>query len=652
MSFLASTDAMLRIAWCTENGFHRVRMHFFLSIQLVIFSKLLVGSNSPEKYALCRGKNDIWTTTDIFEIAHNSVVKVQIEIEKNGQQIFYERVPAWIRFCRYNELLKVLEGIYWNPPNSYKWLNQHPLKIPKERLKIYEAHIGICTAEYKVSSYAEFTKLLLPRIVSLGYNCIQLMAIMEHAYYASFGYQVTNFFAPSSRYGTPEELKELVDVAHGLGLLVLLDVVHSHASQNTLDGLNMFNGSEGMYFLEGPAGYHPGWNSRLFNYGKHEVLQFLLSNLTYWLEEFHFDGFRFDGVTSMLYHHHGFSVGFSGDYREYFSPATNLDACVYLMLANYMIHEVNPAAITIAEDVSGMPALCLPQTVGGFGFDYRLAMSIPDLWISLLKSVPDEQWNMGKIVHSMTNRRWKERTIAYCESHDQALVGDKTIAFWLMDKEMYTDMSVLSPLSPTIERGIALHKMIRLLTMTLGGEGYLNFIGNEFGHPEWLDFPREGNNQSFHYARRQFNLADDPLLRYKFLYNFDRAMNLNDIWTECNSLYSTWISEKDEQKKVIAFDRGPFLFVFNFNSTESFVNYEVGTDWAGKYIVLLNSDDEKFGGFARVDNETRFFTFDESKNNRMCHIKIYIPTRTALILCEEKFCAKKNEKLQCISNEK
>jgi len=369
---------------------------------------------------------------------------------------------------------------------------------------------------------------MLPRIRYLGYNAIQLMAIMEHAYYASFGYQVNSFFAASSRYGTPEDLKELIDTAHGMGLVVLLDVVHSHASNNVLDGLNMFDGSDHLYFHGGGKGRHDLWDSRLFNYGNHEVLRFLLSNLRFWMEEYQFDGFRFDGVTSMLYVHHGIGTGFSGGYHEYFGPAVDNDSLMYLMLANELLHTTYPECITIAEDVSGMPALCLPLPLGGVGFDYRLSMAIPDMYIKLLKEKSDDEWNMGNLAFTLSNRRHGEKTIAYAESHDQALVGDKTLMMWLCDKEMYTHMSVLTESTPVIERGLALHKMIRLVTHGLGGEGYLNFEGNEFGHPEWLDFPRAGNNDSYWYARRLLNLTEDPLLRYKFLNEFDRAMQLTE----------------------------------------------------------------------------------------------------------------------------
>lgn len=423
-------------------------------------------------------------------IPHGSKVKISMLLS-SGERV--ERVPAWIKRVT-QDLSKstTYDAIFWQPETQYQWKHSAP-KERKEDLRIYEAHVGISSPDAKICSYKEFTKNVLPRIKDLGYNCIQLMAIMEHAYYASFGYQVTSFFAASSRFGTPEELKELIDTAHGMGLIVLLDLVHSHASKNVLDGLNQFDGTDHLYFHEGGKGRHDLWDSRLFNYSSYEVLRFLLSNVRFWLEEYKFDGFRFDGVTSMLYVHHGMAYGFTGNYHEYFSYLTDIESVGYLMLANYITHKLYPNAITIAEDVSGMPTLCRPVEEGGVGFDYRLAMAIPDMWIKVLKEQKDEDWDISGIAYTLTNRRWQEKTIAYAESHDQALVGDKTLAFWLMDKEMYDFMSDVTPMTPIIERGVSLHKLIRALTYGLGGEGYLNFEGNEFGHPEWLDFPREGN---------------------------------------------------------------------------------------------------------------------------------------------------------------
>lgn len=583
-----------------------------------------------------------------FAIPHDSRIKVMFQL-KDGSKIF--RLPAWI--TRATQPSKedskkygpAYEARFWNPSETYQFKNERPVfKENKDSLRIYEAHIGISSSEPKIATYREFTENVLPRIKYLGYDAIQLMAIMEHAYYASFGYQVTNFFAVSSRYGTPEDLKELVDTAHGMGLLVLLDVVHSHASKNVDDGLNMFDGSDHQYFhsLSSGRGEHPLWDSRLFNYGHFEVQRFLLANLAFYIDVYQFDGFRFDGVTSMLYLHHGVGAGgaFSGDYDEYLSKersAVDHEALAYLMLANDLVHELLPeSAVTIAEDVSGYPTLCLPRHMGGAGFDYRLAMALPDMWIKLLKEKSDDEWDMGHIVFTLTNRRHGEKVVAYAESHDQALVGDKTLAFWLMDAAMYTDMTVLKPASIIIDRGIALHKMIRLITHALGGEAYLNFEGNEFGHPEWLDFPNANNGESYHYARRQFNLVDDHLLRYKYLNEFDREMQLCEKKYQWLNTPQAYVSLKHEVDKIIAFERNGLLFVFNFHPNQSFTNYRIGVDQAGVYKVVLNTDRENVGGHNRIDENTEYFTTDLEWNNRRNFIEIYIPSRVALVFALKK----------------
>ncbi|KAJ3074824.1 alpha-1,4-glucan branching enzyme [Podochytrium sp. JEL0797] len=570
------------------------------------------------------------TTKD--SIPHLSKVKISMLLP-DGRRI--DRIPAWIKYAT-QDLAKsaAYDGVYWNPPKSEQYVFKHPQPAKPKTLRIYESHVGISSPEGKVASYTEFKNNVLPRIQYLGYNTIQLMAVMEHPYYASFGYQVTNFFAPSSRCGTPEELKALIDEAHRMGITVLLDVVHSHCSKNVLDGLNEFDGTDSCYFHDGVKGRHALWDSRLFNYGNHEVLRFLLSNLRYWLVEFKFDGFRFDGVTSMLYTHHGMGTGFSGGYHEYFGDDVDLESLTYMMLANHIMHTLHPEVITIAEDVSGMPTLCRTIEDGGVGFDYRLAMAVPDMWIKLLKEKQDDEWEMGNITHTLTNRRWKEPAITYAESHDQALVGDKTLAFWLMDKEMYTNMSDLTELTPIVDRGMALHKMIRLITFALGGEGYLNFMGNEFGHPEWLDFPRAGNNSSFHYARRQYNLLDDPLLRYKYLNDFDRSMQHLDAQYQILSAEDSYVSLKNEADKVIVFERAGLLWIFNF-STKSYVDYRVGTKWAGTYKVALNTDDKQFCGHARVDDSGKYFSTPFRWNDRDNYIQVYIPSRTALVLRHE-----------------
>lgn len=514
-----------------------------------------------------------------------SKVKVKL-ILPSGEQVF--RVPSYAMYAVPNEQHQ-LDGVIVNP--TYEWKNTAP-KLTEAPL-IYEAHIGISTEEYRINSYKEFTRDVLPRIKKDGYNTIQLMAIMEHPLYASFGYQVSNFFAISSRFGSPEDLMALIDTAHGMGLRVLLDVVHSHAVKNVGDGLNLFDGTTSQYFHEGERGEHSAWNTKLFNYGKDEVLHFLLSNLKFWMDIYKFDGFRFDGVTSMLYHDHGLGTAFT-DYGKYFSLNTDVEAVTYLMLANELIRQINPEATTIAEDMSAMPGMALPISSGGIGFDYRLSMGIPDFWIKQLKTKSDDELDLMALWWELTTRRPGEKNIGYAESHDQALVGDKTIMMWLADAELYWKMDIHSD-SLVIDRAIALHKLIRLVTFSLAGEGYLNFMGNEFGHPEWLDFPREGNGDSYQHARRQWSLAENEDLKFKYLLAFDRAMidleNAHGFMERQETLQQRWVKNSD---KLLAYQKGDLLFVFNFHPS---YEEKLELDLADKPELIFDTDDRKFGGF-------------------------------------------------------
>jgi len=557
-------------------------------------------------------------------LLHGSRVKVHVQSSIGPM----DRIPAYVRRAVYEPEANAYTGQYWAPPQPHAW--RHPAPRLHGSPRIYEAHVGMATEEFRVGTYREFAQKVLPRVAAGGYNAVQLMAVQEHPYYGSFGYHVSSFFAASSRFGTPDELKELIDTAHGLGLMVFLDVVHSHCVKNIHDGLNMFDGTDHQYFHSGPRGQHPAWDSLLFDYSKWEVLRFLLSNTRFWLEEYHFDGFRFDGVTSMMYLDHGLGKPFTS-YDDYLLHNLDEDAITYLQLANQVAHEVCPHAVSIAEDVSGMVGIGRPLAEGGLGFDYRLAMGVPDYWIKILKERRDEQWQMGEIYHTLVNRRAGEKHIAYAESHDQALVGDKTIAFRLMDADMYWLMSK-STTNAVIERGMALHKMIRLITFSLGGEGYLNFMGNEFGHPEWIDFPREGNKFSYHYARRQWSLVDDPSLRYRDLSEFDRAMMSLDV--EFNLLADPFIEQihVHEDDKLLVFRRGPLVFVFNFHPSRSYPDYRIGVPDSNDYRLTLNTDDFWFGGHGIVPAGQYYPWQSVGFHGRNQSIQIYIPARTAQVL--------------------
>jgi len=550
--------------------------------------------------------------------------KVKTVVDANMTRT--EHLPLYARRVVQNKLNNTFEAEVVDSRVAFPWTDKN--FVGEDRLYIYEAHVGMAQEEGRVGTYREFADITLGHIKAAGYNTIQLMAIMEHPYYGSFGYQVSNFYAASSWFGKPQDLKYLVNRAHSMGIRVLLDLVHSHAVRNTAEGINEFDGTVHQFFHDGEKGEHPAWGTKCFDYGKTGVLHFLLSNLKFWMEEYHFDGFRFDGVTSMLYHDHGLGTDFN-DNSKYFSLNTHTEAITYLQLANELIREVNPRAITIAEDMSGMPGMALPIKDGGIGFDYRLGMGLPDMWIKAVKQ-QDEFWDINKMWGDMCLRRPGENTIAYVESHDQALVGDKTMIFRLADAAMYTDMNKDCH-NAVIDRAIALHKMIRLFTLAGGGEGYLNFMGNEFGHPEWIDFPREGNGWSFHYCRRQWSLKENGFLKYQWLNDFDRDMV---AVTKENEMFRQQMADLMLMKapeQTCAFYRGGLLFVFNWHPTNSLEHVLIPVHQPGEYTVVLSSDDPQYGGFGNVEQATYSSKLFEGRH----YIELYIPARTCFVLKEK-----------------
>lgn len=590
--------------------------------QIFLIGQMSEWQENP-KFALNRISND-----GIFEIrlpenalAHKDLYRLRIHWAGGCG----DRIPAYTRRVIQDPETLIFNAQVWRPEEPYQW-RYSPLLTSHSSLLIYEAHIGMAQEEQKVGTYREFTQHILPRIVKAGYNTIQLMAIQEHPYYGSFGYQISSFFAASSRFGTPEELKELIDTAHGFGLRVVMDLIHSHAVSNEVEGLSRFDGTLYQYFHEGPRGLHVAWNSRCFDYGKDQVLHFLLSNCRFWLDEYHFDGFRFDGVTSMLYLDHGLGKAFTS-YDDYFNNNTDEDALTYLALANKVIHNVRPDAITIAEDISGMPGLAISAEDGGIGFDYRFAMGVPDYWIRLTKDTPDEDWHIGQLWHELNNRRYMEKSISYAESHDQALVGDQTLIFRLIGADIYQHMQIHDPDLRT-DRGIALHKLIRLITLATAGHGYLNFMGNEFGHPEWVDFPREGNNWSYWYARRQWHLSDDPNLKYQWLARFDRNMLMLANGVDLLDSQDIRLLYEHHEDKIIAFQRAGLIFVFNFHPVKSYENYRIDAP-PGKYRMVFNTDLPQYGGHDRL--EICQFHLSLSDNSRH-FVSLYLPNRTAIVL--------------------
>ena len=643
--------------WHRHYGLHLTRQGW-------VFREWLPNATA----AWLSGDFSFWHREEKFRLAREGedwVLRVPSEAIRVGQQYRLvvqwlggegERLPSAVTHVARSTPELWREDVCFNAvaeaPAGYRWRHASP-PLPAAPL-IYEAHVGMAQERQGIGTFDEFRRNILPRIVRDGYNTVQLMGLQEHPYYASFGYHVSNFFAVTDLFGEPDDFRRLVDEAHGLGLRVIIDLVHSHAASNEVEGLARMDGTPWLYFHDGERGVHPAWGSRCFDYGKPQVLRFLLSNCRFWLEEYHLDGFRFDGITSMLYRNHGLGQC-DWNYDNYFSDEfCDPDAIAYLMLANRLIHTIREDATTIAEDVSGFPGLAAATLAGktpqadqddegeapaqpghsasfGVGFDYRLAMGVTDYWFRLA-DMPDESWPMGTLWYELTNHRADERVISYVECHDQALVGGKTFSSTIMKEGIHFGMSVFNQ-SLEADRGIALHKMARLITFATAGHGYLNFMGNEFGHPDWIDFPTARNHWSFEYARRQWHLVEDSTLRFRFLEAFDRRLlalagEIPGLFLRRPALLCI-----DEGAKLLAFERGPLVFAFNFHPERSLESVFVPA-FPGAYRLLFNTDSAEFGGFSRIAPDQTFFTTPVRHGDHLDHaLHLYLPCRTAVVLC-------------------
>ncbi|MDT8379676.1 MAG: alpha amylase C-terminal domain-containing protein [Desulfotignum sp.] len=615
----------------------RFGLHLNHSRQQWVFTEW--APHATDMFILC--DKNLWQCEPAFQVSKidDAVFQARFDAEQFSHEDLFrlkviwpggqgDRIPTAARRVIQDPCTLIFNAQVWEPPDPHVWQSPFP-GVSSGPALIYEAHPGMALEAERIGTWTEFRRHILPKIIDAGYNTIQLMAVQEHPYYGSFGYHVSSFFAPSSRFGTPEDLKALIDAAHTNGIRVLMDIIHSHSVKNEVEGLSRFDGTLYQFFHDGSKGMHRLWDSRCFDYGKPMVRKFLLSNLRYWLEEFHVDGFRFDGVTSMVFADHGLDRAFIS-YADYFGPDVDMDALNYLFTANQLVHDLNPDAKTIAEDVSGYPGLAAATEAGGYGFDFRFAMGIADFWVKLVKEIRDEDWPLGRLWHELTNHRAEEATISYAECHDQALVGDQTLMMRLMGSRIYMDMHKSHAGIETF-RAVALHKMIRLVTLATANAGYLNFMGNEFGHPEWVDFPSYQNHFSFKYARRQWSLKYDPDLMYFGLFAFDRRMIRVAREAGLYESDDPALCYIHEDHKILSFARNDLFFVFNFHPFRSYFDYRVDAP-PGKYRLILDTDQCRFGGHDRLAADQVFFTVSDPSQPSQLRLSLYLPSRTALVL--------------------
>ncbi|XP_020575032.1 1,4-alpha-glucan-branching enzyme 3, chloroplastic/amyloplastic isoform X2 [Phalaenopsis equestris] len=525
---------------------------------------------------MCKGRK-AWLKKYMPTISHGSRYRVYFNTP-NGP---LERVPAWATYLLPDPDGEKFCAVHWEPPPEavHKWKNARP-KVPKS-LRVYECHVGISGAEPKVSSFNEFVSKVLPHIKEAGYNAIQLIGLVEHRDYSSVGYRVTNLFAVSSRYGTPDDFKRLVDEAHGLGLLVFLDIVHSYAAADELVGLSLYDGSNDCYFHSGKRGHHKHWGTRMYKYGDVDVLHFLLSNLKWWVTEYLIDGFNFHSLSSMFYTHNGFAT-FSGEMEEYCNQYVDKDALIYLILANEMLHDVHPNIITIAEDIVDV----------------------------LVK-----------------NSQGSDKMLVYVENHNQSMSGGRSFADILLSKQAHKS----SKREDMVLRGSSLLKMMKLITFTISGPAYLNFMGNEFGHPNRVEFPSPGNNYSFSYANRQWDLPRNEGLHCD-QFNFDKDMTRLDEIEQILSKRLPNIHHVNDSVKVISYIRGPLLFIFNFHSEMSYELYNIGVEEAGEYQIILNTDETIYGGLGVLRRDQYLLrTISKRNDGYRNSLEVTLPSSSAQV---------------------
>jgi len=554
------------------------------------------------------------------ELPHGTYYELHMASSRTGRHV--TRVPAfavWVEQNRDNENQWCAR--VWDPPEAFAFRRPRPQRPSFPR--IYEAHVGIAQSALgkkpkQFGTYRHFAEKVLPRIKKGGYTTVQLMGIPEHPLYKSFGYQVSGYFAPSSRFGTPDDFKYLVDEAHRLELGVILDITHSHACPNTEQGLARYDTSR--YFFRD---LKTQWDTVSFDYSQERTRRFLLSNCRYWLEEFNIDGFRFDAVGNMIYLDHGLDDDFSHVGRCFYGKdgQNRLDenGVLYLSLANTLVHELAPHAITLAEEFSGAPGMSCSPDNAGLGFDYRFAMGLPDFWAKFI----EEGRTMGQMWHELTNRRHYDKTISYTECHDQCINGDDAFIWRMIKDDMYTHMSVFSD-SWKCSRGVALHKLMRFITLGSAGQGWLNFMGNEFGHPEWID--------AEDYAHRQWHLAETTHLKYSKLDAFDR--NLLRLVREYPEQFQRGPRFRyiHEEERILAFERGTLLFVFNFHELQAQKHLDLMVT-PGKYTEIFSSDELAYAGHGNLSTRTPGEHFSDAASGVLeQRITLYVPPLAGLAL--------------------
>lgn len=466
---------------------------------------------------------------------------------------------------------------------NYKWNDDewmanraaiHPLTKP---LSFYEVHLGSWrkSGDNRFLSYIELANQLPAYCKEMGFSHVELMPVMEHPFFGSWGYQITAYFAPSSRFGTPQEFMYLIDQLHQQEIGVILDWVPSHFP-NDAHGLYKFDGSHLYEHPDPRKGFHPDWNSYIFNYGRNEIRSFLVSNATYWLEMFHADGLRVDAVASMLY------LDYSRNHGEWepneFGGRENLDAIHFLQEFNNTVHTFHPDVITIAEESTAYPGVTQPTAINGLGFDLKWMMGWMNDTLQYFSKEPvHRSYHHSQITFSLVYA-FSEKFLLPL-SHDEVVYGKGSLI-----KKMPGDQW---------QQFANLRLLFSYMYFHPGAK--LVFMGGEFAQSnEW---------------RHDFSL-DWHLLADKHHQGIQSIVKrLNALYREEPALYERqfgwegfeWIDTNDHKNSVLSWvrkgtsDKDDLVIVANFTPTVQH-NYRVGVPQRGTYQEIFNSDEAEYGG--------------------------------------------------------
>ena len=491
----------------------------------------------------------------------------------------------------YSELRPKNASIVWDI-GKYEWQDQDWVESRAEKqaadapISIYEVHLGSWRRKegWEWLTYQDLARDLIPYVKHMGYTHIELLPIAEHPFDGSWGYQVTGFFAPTSRFGTPDEFMAFVDACHQEGIGVILDWVPAHYPKDEV-GLGFFDGTHLYEHADPRQGAHPDWGTYIFNYARNEVSQFLISNALFWLDKYHIDGLRVDAVASMLY------LDFSREPGEWvpnrFGGRENLDAIAFIRRFNTAVHQYFPGVITLAEESTSWPGVSHPVSEGGLGFSYK--------------------WNMG----------WMHDTLQYIETdpiyrsfHHGTLTFSLLYAFsekfvlpFSHDEVVHLKKNMLDKMPGDLWQKFANLRLLFGYQWSHPGKK-LQFMGTEFG--QWREW-NEAQSLDWHLLDQDSkHIGLQELVRdLNGLYRSESALHEEEYsW---NGFF--WVDLHDSQNSILSYGRrsvdddGTILVVCNFTPVVR-PGYRLGVPEPGVYEEILNTDAADYGG-SNVVNEPR-----------------------------------------------